>query len=69
MKLEELAAQEVNGTTHPRGDSAGGLGERTRFDADGGDDGGGGGRHPHGFRPNTLAYNSIIQAYARRGSA
>jgi hypothetical protein len=42
MKLEELAAQEVDGTAHPRGNSAGGLGERTRFDADGGDDGGGG---------------------------
>ncbi|KAL3807421.1 hypothetical protein ACHAXA_011552 [Cyclostephanos tholiformis] len=28
-----------------------------------------GGRHPHGFRPNALTYNSLLQAYANAGDA
>ena len=30
---------------------------------------GSGGRHPHGFQPNTLTYNALLQAYANAGDA
>ncbi|KAL7532746.1 hypothetical protein ACHAXR_004817 [Thalassiosira sp. AJA248-18] len=31
--------------------------------------GNGGGRHPRGFQPNTVVYNTILQAYANAGDA